>query len=283
VILPSKKVLSVFIITAALVVAIIITFGKDKSSTAINFASNLVAGEKVTIPENKNWQNELLGVVPNTTIVQEEADSSENTVTDTVATTLVSNYLALKQNDSLTGESAQKLINQTIDYVEKTGTKPVKITESQLNIVPDNGKTSISQYGENLGMIFKNNKPKDPKTTIDIVTRAIQSNDPAKMGEINNIITVYEKIVDDLIKMPVPKTFIKVHLDVINSIKNCTLALKEMKRGLDDPFKSLTNMGLYQKSITTLVRAIQATNNYITQNKIFYKQGSGGYYLLYGI
>lgn len=282
-ILPSKKVLSVFIITAALVVAIIITFGKDKSSTAINFASNLVAGEKVTIPENKNWQNELLGVVPNTTIVQEEADSSENTVTDTVATTLVSNYLALKQNDSLTGESAQKLINQTIDYVEKTGTKPVKITESQLNIVPDNGKTSISQYGENLGMIFKNNKPKDPKTTIDIVTRAIQSNDPAKMGEINNIITVYEKIVDDLIKMPVPKTFIKVHLDVINSIKNCTLALKEMKRGLDDPFKSLTNMGLYQKSITTLVRAIQATNNYITQNKIFYKQGSGGYYLLYGI
>lgn len=284
VILPSKKVLSVFIITAALVVAIIIAFGRDKSSTAINFASDLVAGDKLTIPENQNWQDELTNVVPSTNqVATEDGDSSENGVTDTIATTLISNYLALKQNDSLTGESAQKLIDQTIEYVEKNSSQTAPVSESQLNIVADNGKTSISQYGENLGMIFKTNRPKDPKTTLDIITKAIQSNDPAKMAELDSIITTYEKITADLLKMPVPKTFVKAHLDVVNSIKNGTTAIKEMKSSLEDPFKALAAIQLYQKSVTTFVQVFQAINIFIVKNNIVYKQGSGGYYLLYGI
>ena len=283
-ILPSKKVLSVFIITAALVVAIIIAFGRDKSSAAINFASDLVAGEKLTIPENQNWQDELTNVVPSTNqVANEKGDSSENGVTDTIATTLISNYLALKQNGSLTGESAQKLIDQTIEYVEKNSSQTALISESGLNIVADNGKTSISQYGENLGMIFKTNRPKDLKVAIDIVTKAIQSNDPAKIGELDGIITVYEKVLSELIKMPVPKTFVKAHLDVVNSIKSGTVALKEMRTSLDDPFKTLAAVGQYQKSVTTFVQVFQAINVFIVKNNIIYKQGSGGYYLLYGI
>lgn len=264
--------------------AIIITFGRDKSSTAINFASDLVAGEKLTIPENQNWQDELTNIVPSANqMAIEEEDSSENGVTDTIATTLVSNYLTLKQNGSLTEESAQKLIDQTIEYVEKNSSQAVSISESQLNVVADNGKTSISQYGENLGMIFKTNKPKDPKTTMDIITKAIQSNDPVKMAELDNIIITYEKITADLLKMPVPKTFVKAHLDVVNSIKNGTGAIKEMKGSLEDPFKALTAIQLYQKSVTTFIQVFQAINIFIVKNNIVYKQGSGGYYLLYGI
>lgn len=268
----------------ALVGAIIIAFGKDKSSVAINFASDLVAGEKLIVPENQNWQDELTKIAPD---IKQEAiekeDSSENGVTDTVATTLISNYLALKQNGSLSGESAQKLIDQTIEYVKKSSSQITPIFESQLNIGADNGKISISQYGENLGIIFKTNRPKDPKTTMNIITKAIQSNDPVKMAELDSIITVYEKITADLLKMPVPKTFVKAHLDVVNSIKSGTVALKGMKDSLDDPFKALTAIQLYQKSVTTFVQVSQAINVFIVKNNIIYKQGTGGYYLLYGI
>jgi len=84
--LPSKKVLSVFVLTAALVAAIIIAFSRDKASSAINYTSDLVAGEKVSIPENPNWQNELSGVSQNTAPVQiSENTPTESTLTDTVS------------------------------------------------------------------------------------------------------------------------------------------------------------------------------------------------------
>ncbi|OHB14892.1 MAG: hypothetical protein A2431_02905 [Candidatus Zambryskibacteria bacterium RIFOXYC1_FULL_39_10] len=283
VILPSKKVLSVFIITAALVVAIIIAFGKDKSSTAINFASDLIAGEKLTIPENQNWQDELTNVVPSTNQVATKEDLSENGVTDTVATTLISNYIALKQNGSLTGESAQKLIDQTIEYVEKNSSQTALISESGLNIVSDNGKTSISQYGENLGMIFKTNKPKVVRNEMEIITQIVESKDSNKMSDLNTIIAVYEKILAELIKMPVPKTFVKAHLDMTNGVKGMIMALTEIKTVLSDPVKSLSAMELYQEGSTIFIQAKQATNIFIIQNNIVYKQGTGGYYLLYGI
>src|SRR3989344_9261703 len=104
-ILPSKKVLSVFVLTGALVAATIIAFGKDKAGAAINYASNLVAGEKVSVPENPNWQNELSDVAPLSDQTQSSDTASQNSgeenTTDTVSTALVSNYLALKQNGTL--------------------------------------------------------------------------------------------------------------------------------------------------------------------------------------
>jgi len=281
-ILPSKKVLSIFIITAALVVAIIITFGRDKSSTAINFANDLVAGEKVTIPENQNWQNELSGLnVGNISSNTEKNDTDNQTKTDTVSMALVSNYLALKQSGVLTGESVQKLIDQSINYVG--GTNLQKIDSSKLNLIADNGITSITEYGENLGNMLRNNKPQTVKNELEIIGVAINSNDQSKLDELDTIIITYEKIRNELIKMPVPKKFTKAHLDLVNGMTSMITALREAKNVLADPLRGLAGMQIYQEGGTKYKQALQATISFIMQNKVIYKQGSGGYYLLYGI
>src|SRR3989338_10099278 len=158
-ILPSKKVLSILILTMALVASIILAFGRDKGSQAINFANNLVAGEKVALPENPNWQNELGGLSNNIKLEEGEESAEEKTVTDDVSISLMSNYLAMKQSGTLTQESAQKLIDQTLDYIDKIGGQVTKI--SQLKIVPNNGDLSIIEYGESLGNILINNKPNE--------------------------------------------------------------------------------------------------------------------------
>ena len=80
-----------------------------------------------------------------------------------------------------------------------------------------------------------------------------------------------------------PQTFVKAHLDIINGIKGMVISLKEMKTIFDDPIRSLTSIQLYGDGITIFTQALKATVVFIVQNKIIYKQGSGGYYLLYGI
>ena len=57
--MPSKRVLGVIIVVTALVTSIIIAFGKEKSSATIDLASNLIVGQKISIPENPNWKDEI--------------------------------------------------------------------------------------------------------------------------------------------------------------------------------------------------------------------------------
>lgn len=279
---PSKKVLSVFVLVVALVASVIIAFGRDKSSEAINSVNNLVAGEKVAIPENPNWQKELGQTTENIEPAQkEDGTSTQETSTDIISKTLISNYLALKQSGTLDNSSAQKLVDQTASLVDKLGDKIV--LETKLNVIADNGKQTISDYGENLGNILKTNKPKNIKNELEIISVAVSSKDQSKINELDSIISIYEKTASELEKMPVPKTFVKAHTDMANGVKGIVITLKEIKNVFSDPIKSLSAMQLYKKGETVFTQAIQATRAFIYQNKIIYKQGSGGYYLLYGL
>jgi len=278
--LPSKKIVSVFILTAALVASIIIAFGRDKSGTVINLASNLGVGEKVSIPENPNWQDELSGVSAGTEIIQTEDETASKTTTDTVSESLVSNYLALKQSGTLTSESAQKLIDQTVNYTSQTATS---IKTPQLNVIADNGKQTIISYGENLGNILKNNKSAQGKNEITILEEALNKKDPQKMEELQEAIDNYQKVADQMAKMPVPEIFVKAHTDIVIGMETIILGLKEIKNVLNDPIMGIQGLKDYQQGGSLFGEAIGATLNFIKQNNIIYKQGSGGYYLLYGI
>jgi len=279
--LPSKKVLSIFILTLALVTSIIIAFGRDKGSTAINFASNLVAGEKVSVPENPNWQNELGDVSANTKLGELAEDDTEKTVTDNVSISLISNYLAMKRSGTLTQESADKLFSQTLDYINKTGEKTIEIPK--LNIIPDNGRQSIADYGENLGNILRNNKPKDSRNEMEIFQQILATKDPKKIDELQEAVYVYNKVLNDITKIPVPKTFVKAHTDIMIGMSAIILGLQEVKFVLNDPVRGLQGIQTYQQGGSLFIESIGATLEFIKQNKIIYKQGSGGYYLLYGI
>ena len=280
--LPSKKVLSVIIVVAALVIAVIVAFGRDKASSAINYTSTLVAGDKISIPENQNWKGEVGNITTGAEAPKEESGTTGETLTDVVSRSLVSNYLALKQSGTLDSDSAQKLVEQTISYVSETD-QINQITQLNLNVIPDNGSQTMIAYGENLGSILKKDRPKEGKNELEILGTTINSGNQEKISELDSVIYTYEKIIRELIKMSVPKTFVKAHLDMTNGAIGIALSLREIKTVFSDPFRSLIAIQKYQESASVFVQAIRATSVFINKNNIIYEQGSGGYYLLYGL
>lgn len=283
--LPSKKVLSILILTVAIVATIILVFGRDTSSKAINFANNLVAGDKVSIPENPNWRAELGNINVNLDQTketkEEKASSTGETTTDIVSRSLVSNYIALKQNGSLDNVSAQKLIDQTVALTEQLGSQAD--LETKLNIIPDNGIQTMTNYGNDLGNILKSNRPTEVKNELEIIAQAVKSRDLEKINELDSVITTYSQISAGLSSMQIPQTFAKAHLDMTNGMKAMVIGLKETKTLFNDPIKSLSSIKLYQDGVSVFAEAMGATTSFLKKNKIIYKQGSGGYYLLYGI
>ena len=279
-ILPSKKVLALFIVVVAFVVGIMFAFSKEKTESAVELAGNIVAGEKIRVPENPNWQSDLQIVGEQNTQAKQTGAAAE-TKTDIVSRSLVSNYLALKQGGTLNGESAQNLIDQTIEYIDSESATTIKA--SDLNIVPDDGIRSIEQYGENLGTILKENRPDKVVNEIGVIAEALKTGDQNQLNELDNIISVYKNLNEKIFKMPVPKLFSKSHLDMVNGMSLIILSLEQTKNAFDDPVTSLSTLEKYQEGVFVFRQALQATNIFINQSGIVYKQGTGGYYLIHGI
>lgn len=278
--LPSKNIWSLLVLVAGIVISIMIVTGRDKSSTAINYASSLVEGEKISLPENPSWQSEFGALSSKLDASQVEPFESDST-TDLVSVSLMSNYLNLKQSGAIDSFSKEELVNQTLDFIESSGTETLK--EASLIIVPDNGKVSMAEYGERLGLILKVNKPNLIRNELDIISEAMRSPGTAKEEELNLVISLYDRVGQDLLKMSVPKTFAKAHIDIVNGVRGVTLSLTQLKKVNSDPILGLYAIKMYQDSGASFLQAMQAVITFLKQNNIVYKQGTGGYYLLYGI
>jgi len=279
---PSKKIVSLFIITAACVFAVIVAFGQEKSGKAINFASNMVAGEKVDIPENPDWQTDLGKVSEDLAPIEiEGGDEGPKTLTEEMSVSLMSNYLSMKESGTLTPETALKLVDQTDEFLWQYGLDPY--TEKDLRIIPDNGLVSIQKYGEDVGNALRNNKTTQIKNELEIFKEAVETNNPEKVKDLLAVALVYEEISAKLLQTSVPKKFVKAHIDMLNGLRGVSLALKDLSKLFVDPVLGLEGMRKYQASANLYFQARTATAQYLLLSQINYKQGSGGYYLIYGI
>jgi len=274
------------VLSAAATFSVITVFGNEKTNTnsGANLANTLTPGEKISLPQNPNWQNDFDTISSNyTTNTQSQAEQTpeEQTTTDAVATSLLSNYLVLKQNGLLNQSSAQKLVDQSLNAIENSGSS--RITEDNLNVISDNGNQTVAEYGEDLGLILKSYKSEGGRNEILILREVMERADPQKITQLEEVAEVYRNIAHELKVMRVPKIFVKAHLDTVNGMLGLVAGLEKMEKVFEDPLISLHGIQQYQNGGDLFVQATRASSEFIKQNGIEYKQGSGGYYLLYGI
>ncbi len=279
--LPSQKILSLLVLAIGLVGAIIFAWSDRVTSSTTAKIGDLTAGTKIKIPENPSWQNEIQGTVENVEAIEPDSADGAGTLTDNFSVSLMSNYLALKQNGNLNEQTAQNLIDSGLQYFEST--YRVAVDNPEFKIIEDNGKKSVEEYGESLGSVFKAYMPVKPKNELQILTEIANTQNREKLKEIDEVLVVYNNIKVGLAQMFVPTTFSRSHNDMIKGLSGMTAGLKEMQGILDDPVKSLISIKTYQENATMFQQAFNATRAFIYKQNIFYKQGTGGYYLLYGL
>ena len=279
--LPSRKILSLFILVFGIVASILITYNNNGATTIKNGVGNLVAGDKISIPDNPDWESEFKALSNNLNPIELASSTDTETYTDSISKSLMLNYLTLKNQGDLSQSSAQELVDTTINYIDSLGSN--KLESVSLRIVPDNGKISLLEYGDKLGNILKVNKPKELENELKIIEAAVTTKDVAKLNDLDNVVITYEKIASEMAVMSVPKIFVKAHTDMVNGLRVMALGVKEMKAVFEDPFRGLAGMQTYQEGGRVFIEAYQATVLFMLQNKVNYKQGTGGYYLYYGI
>lgn len=281
--MPSQKILSVLIVVTATVFSVVIVFGKEKSNKAINSFGSIVSGQKISIPERQNWKSELEEISDNSQILPTTniLSTTSSSYTDKVSESLISNYLVLKQKGNINNTTAQNLVNRTQEMIENDIHKPFK--RSQLSLVSNSDVQTITNYGENLGLIIKSNKKSSFLNELAILQEGIVMGNFKKLEELEKIAQFYESMSYALMKIQVPIIFAGNHLDMANGLKELNVGLKSIRKIEQDPLLSIDGMRRYQEGASLFIKGMSEVANHVRNNNITYKQGSGGYYLLNGI
>ncbi|HEY4515956.1 MAG TPA: hypothetical protein VJH67_02085 [Candidatus Paceibacterota bacterium] len=282
--MPSRKVISLFIVCVALVVSIIIASGiKSPSTIALN-TGLLSKGPEINLPQNTNWEGDVSALSLAEVNVSEIQKSSTGNTTDAIAESLMSNYLALRQNGELNNGSVQKLIDQASDFSDDTGATKKTYSSKDIVVSVDNSKEATKEYGTALGNILKiNNSSQKGRAELQAFRELTSTKDISKGKELKIIGEDYKKIAQSFAKIKVPSSYVESHLIFINSIEGLGGAVNDMAKVLEDPIKGLSGIGIYQSNLSIMLLEMNRIRVKILKDGVVYKQGERGYYLYYGI
>lgn len=277
--MPSRKIISILILTSAVVAGIIILASSEKVER--NNKGQVVALDapevKLTSQNTSDWKKDL-SILPASSGV---STTSAETLTDQVSQSLVANYLAIKQQGKLDEGTVQKLINQASEAALQP--KLPKYTSANLLISTDNSQNAVRVYGAQLGNAFKINAPITRKDEIDVFSAMLQNKDVSEAENLLNISRYYQNIAESLVGITVPSSYTSLHLQLVNGYNEAATSLKGMATFLNDPLKALGSLYSYQVATPNIINSSTGIKTKILKDGVFYKQGESGYYFYYGI
>ena len=261
------------IIAAAIVVvgAFVLSGYRNVMLGHAQYTSPLVSapnsiGTSTTIADT-DWQKVLVGagignLAKNGSLGSgaTSVQSKPLTETDKLGEVLVSEYLQLQQSggnesaDTVNAMVSQALSNPNIVPQTKV------YAFSDIKIGKDDSINASLVYGQNLGVLFKDNNAVGNEAVY--ARDAAEQNDPTILNNIDPIIASYKNILNGLLGMTAPPSIASMHLDLINAMSERISSAELLRMTDTDPAAGLQGAGQYLNALQDLSNAFGAIKQY---------------------
>jgi len=191
-------------------------------------------------------------------------DFVPGTLSDNLSKNLASNYLTLKQSGDLSEESQVELINSITNDIAEITEEEIKYTISDVHIVT-NSKENIKQYGNDFGQLQM--KYATILANLDI------ENDSEY---INAFAKAYLEFSLELLKINVPESISKTHLQITNNLYNTNVSIIELDKYKEDPVRALLAIKKSQKVETQQPQLYVTLAEYFKSNAIIFNENESG-------
>lgn len=192
--------------------------------------------------------------------------SEDDTLTAQVSRNFFGQYLlAKKGGQEVTPEKAFEIAELVMQNIPvESNAKQYQLKD--ITIVP---KTLESQtfYIETFIKILKANPPKSQENELEIITKAVESQNPADIKKLDLIIQAYKNILTETLKIPVPKDLVPDHMIYINALSSVYTDLSEMRLVLEDPMRGYIGYAHFQKDALVLKIGFEGIQKYFNNNK----------------
>jgi hypothetical protein len=214
-------------------------------------------GEKVTISSSTSSAPETL------------------TATDRFSREFFTRYVALKQSGKkVTQNEINAIISGLIEADYGTASAH---TFTELSIRPiSDSSTSFKNYGNALGSVFAKN-PQSMEHELTILERYKNTEDARILASLTQNDARYERIIAELLKVPVPQTLVGYHVQLLNTHSDLLLGLRAIIDIENDPIGKIPIIIVQPDLLQKLLETISTLVLFFESRDISFSPTETGY------
>lgn len=238
------------------------TFGVGKAMPA-NVSGGAVAPERVTIPvedTDKNgvedWRDSFF-MEQSTVIstVQPSEYTQPTTQTGKVAISLLEESIRAKHS-LLSNRTPQQIASDAVSSLsEESSIKLYDLTD--ISIMESWTDSDVKTYANAMGQIILSSKNPSGERESEILKDIMLNGRRERYAELQIIMDGYRNYREQTLALPVPKPFVRQHLDLINTYEAMEKDVDAFLQIETDPLLSLTHLQRYPDDIIGLTLALR--------------------------
>ena len=189
----------------------------------------------------------------------------DRTLTEQVAQDFFGKYiLAKQQNIPIDQNTALKIADSVVQNTSANANytlyKPTDIKTSS-----DTSVSAKEEYASKLSSIINKNSPRNTPSELAIIATALESQKEYDLLKLDLIITAYNAIIQDTLKITVPKDALFDHLVYLNALSRIYTDISGMRDILNDPVKGYAAFSRYQENALILKVAFENLQAYLAR------------------
>lgn len=147
-----------------------------------------------------------------------------------------------------------------------------------IKIIEDRSAESIRAYGNAAAqpIIVHGENTEQTETELVLLGLALQEDDASHLKDLAFIEGRYEKMVADLLKIPVPESVIDDHLLLINSLQAMKDDVAGFRKTFEDPLMSYVRFKRYTSDVAGLTKAIEGIRGTLERSRVVYQNDEVG-------
>lgn len=242
------------------------------TGTTIATSSDLSDYENAT-----DWKNILLATDKNASSTVKDITKQPEKLTpvDVLGRDFFARYMELRQMGNVDDPlSQQVLINEVLRNGFVTDSPKVYVGTDIL-VKEDTSMASVRQYGNDLGSILKTYSVQSRNEAV-ITQEALTKSDPTILKELDPILVSYKNILTNILKISVPQTLAKNHLDLVNIMSSSIFMIENFKKSLEDPMAGVQAVSIAVKNSESIIGIFDKIRTSLSAQNISYSGSEGG-------
>lgn len=183
------------------------------------------------------------------------ASTTPETHTRTVAVNALQRLMESNMQPEL-GEGVEGITGDIDTYIQSLAIDTL-LVEADISLSDDTSSTALRAYGNSIARIVRDNAMEgEVATEIELLERALQANDPELLADLARIAASYEGMIADMRALSVPRTYVKEHLDLVNTYQAMLINIRAFEAAFTDPVYSLVRFQRHQEDMRGVWQAI---------------------------
>jgi hypothetical protein len=223
-----------------------------------------------------DWAEELIA---DREVIADSVDPEEpyvlkNTLTERFSIDFFKDYLYSKGLDTV--ELDREQIIERAMVVLKDEARDRIYTFDDITLTPEDTVEAQRIYGNKIAEITISYTNPASDTELNIINRALETKNPELLKELDPIIASYRAYFEQTLATPVPESFARQHVDLINVYNAILNDLTAMQAVYHDPMLGLLRLKRYPEDVEGLIYVYFSFDRAFRQAGITFKDDEPG-------